>query len=205
MKRVFDHLRDGLLQRAGLAEQIGHMPSLDSLRRTEWSSEFEQRMRYHVERMRQIRHSSEPVWNSEFEALMRRRLVFGAMRYGLMGAPDKPNYDRMGSIERRVQIYLDTGNTEPFVDIANLAMMEYVEAPRPFSQDSTAVAPWKRQKRAKTHPEFILQVSAYHRRRGSDLNLIYIAISALQEFNAPSHPSAHFEAADGGEHVTVKS
>ena len=66
-------------------------------------------------------------WNKEFEQLMRNRLIIGAFRYGKMNAPDKPNYDRMSSIIKRANNYLDTGNDELLVDIANLCMMEYIE------------------------------------------------------------------------------
>lgn len=80
-------------------------PTLDELRRTEWSAEFEK--------------------------LMRNRLVVGSMRYGRMGAPGKPKYDRMGDIARRVEKFRQTGNKELLVDIANLCMCEFVECDHP--------------------------------------------------------------------------
>jgi hypothetical protein len=80
-------------------------PSLDELWRTEWSAEFER--------------------------LMRNRLIMGALRYGRMGAPDKPQYDRTGDIARRVEKFRATGNKELLVDIANLCMCEFVECDHP--------------------------------------------------------------------------
>lgn len=77
------------------------MPDYDSLLETEWSSEFE--------------------WH------MRRNLAFGALRHGLIGAPGKPQYDRMTSILRRLIAYRRDKNAEHLVDIANLCLLEYVE------------------------------------------------------------------------------
>jgi hypothetical protein len=76
----------------------------------------------------------ESEWCNEFERLMRNRLVMGAFRYGRNfenRSPDKPQYDRVGSIKRRCDLYIKTGNTEHLVDIANLAMMEFGEGQHP--------------------------------------------------------------------------
>jgi len=81
------------------------MPSLSELQQTEWSIEFEQ--------------------------LMRNRLIIGAMRYGRMGAKNKPQYDRISSIIKRLHSYINSGNKELLVDVANLAMMEFVECYHP--------------------------------------------------------------------------
>ena len=69
-------------------------------------------------------------WSSKFENLMRNRLVMGGMRYGRMGAKDKPKYDRISSIEKRLKKYQETGNQEFLVDCANLLMLEFVEPNR---------------------------------------------------------------------------
>ncbi len=71
-------------------------------------------------------------WSPEFEKLMRNRLIMGALRYGSLGEIGKPMYDRLTSIERRIQLYRETGNTEHLVDIANLAMVEFVEGTHPL-------------------------------------------------------------------------
>jgi len=82
------------------------MPPLDALLQSEWSAEFEQRMR--------------------------NRLVMGALRYGRMGDRDKPTYDRISSIIRRLQAYRATGNLEHLVDAACLLMLEFVEGLHPL-------------------------------------------------------------------------
>ena len=70
-------------------------------------------------------------WSAEFESLMRNRLVIGALRYGLIGAPGKPRYNRPDAIRTKLQHYEETGNTETLVDVANLALLEYVEGDHP--------------------------------------------------------------------------
>lgn len=70
-------------------------------------------------------------WSDKFEELMRNRLVMGALRYGKLHAPGKPAWDRPASIQKRLQNYHETGNTEMLVDIANLAMLEFEEGVHP--------------------------------------------------------------------------
>ena len=70
-------------------------------------------------------------WDTEFEQLMRNRLVMGAMRYGKIGAPGKPIYDRVSSIIKRMEKYKATGNKEFLVDVANLCLLEFVECHHP--------------------------------------------------------------------------
>ncbi len=70
-------------------------------------------------------------WSREFERLMRDRLVVGAYRYGLLGAPGKPVYDRLGAIEDKAKEYRLTGNDELLVEIGTGAMCEFVEGTHP--------------------------------------------------------------------------
>lgn len=63
----------------------------------------------------------------EFERLCANRKVLGAFRYGLLGAPDKPTYDRVACMLRRLEAYRADGNAEHLVDVANLAELEFVE------------------------------------------------------------------------------
>ena len=51
---------------------------------------------------------------------MRNRLVMGKFRYG-----DKKDYDRIGGIRAKLDMYMKTGNTEFLVDAANLALLEF--------------------------------------------------------------------------------
>lgn len=70
-------------------------------------------------------------WSPEFERLMRNRLVMGALRYGPLHAPGKRKYDRSIGMRKRLIQYIDTGNTEFLVDIANLALLEFEEGTHP--------------------------------------------------------------------------
>jgi hypothetical protein len=71
-------------------------------------------------------------WSKDFETYMRNRLIMGALRYGVINAKDKPKYDRIDSIRKRLQLYQDSGNTELLVDIANMALLEFVEGDHPL-------------------------------------------------------------------------
>ena len=68
-------------------------------------------------------------WHAQFELLMRNRLKMGALRYGLnfCNAAGKPQYDRMQSAIKRLELYRETGNDELLVDVANLMMLEFGE------------------------------------------------------------------------------
>jgi hypothetical protein len=48
-----------------------------------------------------------------------------------MRQPGKPEYDRLGSIRERLKLYKKTGNQEHLVDVANLALLEFVEPAHP--------------------------------------------------------------------------
>lgn len=70
-------------------------------------------------------------WSSEFEHLMRNRLCMGGLRYGVFDDPNKPKYQNVESLISRAQEYLQTGNDELLVDVANLALVEFVEGTHP--------------------------------------------------------------------------
>ena len=103
--RVIDRIRKHLLCSCGIVEPLPRIPHLEELKRTEWSSEFE---RY-----------------------MRNRHIMGAIRYGRLGASDKPQYDRCDYIKRKIEEYQTTGNLECLVDVAVLAACEFVEGNHP--------------------------------------------------------------------------
>lgn len=105
---VHDLIRDRLLTRAGLGTPPERCPwSLDQLYATQWSTEFER--------------------------LMRNRLVMGALRYGPLNAPGKPKYDSLASMLRRLESYARSGNLEILVDVANLCLVEFVERRHPHA------------------------------------------------------------------------
>lgn len=68
---------------------------------------------------------------SPFISAMFNRLYIGTFRYGLIGANGKPSYDRLADIQRRLDLYRETGNDELLVDIANMAFLEFVEGVHP--------------------------------------------------------------------------
>ena len=90
-----------LLRKSVLRDVPDRVPPLEGLRRTERSVAFE-RMRMN-------------------------RKVLGAMRYGLFGAPGKPQYDRVACIITRLEKYRKDHNAEHLLDAANLAELEFVE------------------------------------------------------------------------------
>ena len=103
MKTITEHIREHLLKQCGVSEKF---PDLESLRKTEWSPRFEQ--------------------------LMRNRLVIGAFRYGLLNTPNKPVWDRLGSVRRKLVLYEKTGNDELLVDMANMMLLEFEEGQHPL-------------------------------------------------------------------------
>lgn len=102
--KVTDHIRKHLLDTCGCIP-VKKIAPLEELQQTEWSSEFEQ--------------------------LMRNRLIVGAIRYQRFNHPDKPNYNRIGAIERKLKAYIESGNTELLVDIANYCLLEFVFGSHP--------------------------------------------------------------------------
>ena len=68
-------------------------------------------------------------WNSEFEIYRRNRLVMGSMRYGDMWTT--LGYQYIPYLERKLKIYKETGNLEMLVDVANLAMLEFMNGNHP--------------------------------------------------------------------------
>lgn len=76
-------------------------------------------------------------WSAEFEELMRNRLVMGAFRYGKIGQPGKPTYNRVADAIRRLHRYEESGNKEFLVDVANLCLLEFVECHHPNAHFSS--------------------------------------------------------------------
>ena len=80
-----------------------------------------------------LEHLQDTEWSPIFERLMRNRLLMGAFRYGRIGAPGKPVYDRVKSCIKRLEQYAATGNKELLVDVANLCLLEFVECVHPLA------------------------------------------------------------------------
>lgn len=101
MKWIHDQLRERLLARAGI------LPPLPKITLVELEQELK-----------------ETTWDENFLKLMWNRLLMGRLRYG----PKKgkaPAYAYAKSIQDKIKLYVETGNTELLVDIGNYAMLEF--------------------------------------------------------------------------------
>lgn len=87
-------------------KKIKKLPPLEELRKSEWSEDFEEKMR--------------------------NRLVVGAFRYGELKDSDRPSYKRVSSIIDRLHLYLEDGNTEHLIDAAAISLAEYVCGDHPL-------------------------------------------------------------------------
>ena len=97
---ITDYIRSHLLATLGVNTHPRVVPDLPYLQCTEWSSEF--------------------------ELLMRNRLIMGAFRYGTQAEQRKKIIDRIGSLRRRLDAYEADGNLEHLVDFAAIAMAEFM-------------------------------------------------------------------------------
>jgi len=70
-------------------------------------------------------------WSVNFEQLMRNRLMVGSLRYGRIGGSNKPKYNRVESMLKRLQKFNESGNKEYLVDVANLCLLEFEECTHP--------------------------------------------------------------------------
>lgn len=67
-------------------------------------------------------------YSEEFDAIRKNMMVVSYFKYGAM----KENYekfkcmDALGNIEKRIEKYKETGNTEFLADVANFAMIEFM-------------------------------------------------------------------------------
>ncbi|NCU27887.1 hypothetical protein EOM86_14410 [Candidatus Nomurabacteria bacterium] len=65
--------------------------------------------------------------SSEFEKFRTNRKIVGAFRYGIMGAENKPQWERIPDMIYRLCEYQVDRNKEHLVDVANLCELEFVE------------------------------------------------------------------------------
>lgn len=67
-------------------------------------------------------------YSEKFDEIRKNMMVVSYFKYGAM----KENYekfkcmDALGNIEKRIQKYIETGNTEFLADVANFAMIEFM-------------------------------------------------------------------------------
>ena len=67
----------------------------------------------------------ETEWSGNFEQLMRNRLIMGSLRYHSIAEKDRPKYKAIENAIQRLKSYLESGNQENLVDVANICMIEY--------------------------------------------------------------------------------
>jgi hypothetical protein len=105
MKTIHDYLRERLYAQAGVFEKKDILAySLAQIYQMQWSNAFEQ--------------------------AMRNRMAMGFFRYGALPSQiGKCKYDNVASAKRRLQLYLQDGNMEHLVDVANLCLVEFVVHP----------------------------------------------------------------------------
>ena len=105
MKTVTEHIRDHLLTTCGY-HKPNQMPSLEALRSSERSEEFETKRS--------------------------NRKVIGAFRYGTIKPGSKSKgYERVDYMRQKLDLYVFDGNAEHLVDISNFAEIEYMEENHP--------------------------------------------------------------------------
>lgn len=67
-------------------------------------------------------------YSTRFDDIRKNMMVVSYYKYG----PMKDNYDKfkcldaLGNIEKRIEKYKETGNTEFLADVANFAMIEFM-------------------------------------------------------------------------------
>lgn len=71
-------------------------------------------------------------YSEEFDKLRKNRMIVSFYKYG----PVKVNYkegliEAIPSLEKRLEMYKDTGNVEYLADIANFAMIEFMHPQHP--------------------------------------------------------------------------
>ena len=97
---IHDIMRERLLIVAGVDTPPRKQIDIESLRKSEWSTKFEQ--------------------------LMRNRLIMGSFRYQKFEDKRKSfDYDTAGEAIKRIKKYVADGNTEHLVDAANMCLLEF--------------------------------------------------------------------------------
>ena len=74
-------------------------------------------------------------WGEEWQAvlqLMQNRMVMGGYRYGPTKKQKPYQYDNIGDMHRRLDLFCDTGNMEHLVDVANIAIISCLKKDHPI-------------------------------------------------------------------------
>jgi hypothetical protein len=67
-------------------------------------------------------------YSEEFDRIRKNMMVMSFYKYGPLveNYKNEKTMDAVGNIEKRIQKYKDTGNTEFLADVANFAMIEFM-------------------------------------------------------------------------------
>lgn len=65
-------------------------------------------------------------WDEDFVKKMQNRILVSHYKYGWMNQTYPELAQAVKEIQPRIQKYLETGNTEWLIDVANFAMIEYL-------------------------------------------------------------------------------
>lgn len=65
-------------------------------------------------------------YSEEFDTLRKNSILQSHYKYGWMSETYPELADPFGSLEKRVELYKQTGNADWLVDIANFAMIEFM-------------------------------------------------------------------------------
>jgi hypothetical protein len=77
-------------------------------------------------------------YSTEFDTLRKDRMVVSYYKYGPLKINYKGAYiESIKSLEQRLKMYKDTGNTEFLCDIANFAMIEFMCPQHPLAHFKT--------------------------------------------------------------------
>lgn len=199
------------LWKCGLPEEadkvIKEIPSMESLRKTEWAPNFEEHMRAAVRYHPSLR------WSKRFEELMRDGLIMGAFRYGLLNARGKPQFERTGSAVKRLKVYLEGGDQWQLVDIANMCLLEFEEGYDGCKDriahsgellqavKISAVQVYKDTFNGGTHHR-VEQTLEQYRSVGDPALLAVIAVAMMSGFVSDRHPKKHLSMGDAVIHTS---
>lgn len=64
--------------------------------------------------------------SAKFHYLMNAAMLVSAYKYGAVGDAYPERVNALASLQKRIAMYQETGNTEYLVDVANFAMIEFM-------------------------------------------------------------------------------
>lgn len=169
----------------------------ESILKTEYSKKFDELM------SSKIQEEIDPHFNE----LRKNMMIMSYYKYGAI----RDNYekhkcmDALGNIQKRLQKYKETGNTEFLADIANFAMIEYMYSTvkKTVSLQERESILKNRQQRTNNFDSDIQLGLDIYTQLGDIFGLVAIAAIAAIEFTYPTLANAHYTPTDSGACETV--